>query len=127
MVVGIVIPSRVCRGKQPCCLSLGAVLEAVGLIALVSLLPISDELKWRILLGLGIGFIAVGYFFVRNRSNPKNKQSPPPTITPITHLGDSCNRSDSIGRKFGHMPNIPRRALSVAIAQSHTRYQPLSC
>jgi len=97
-------------------LVLGAVLEAVGLISLVSLLPVSDESKWRILLGLGVGLIVAGYFFFRSRSKPKNKQIPPATITPITHCGDSCKGSDSIGRKSCHIPNIPRKAFIISNA-----------
>jgi hypothetical protein len=91
-------------------LSLGTALETIGLISLVSLLAISDESKWKILLGLGVGFIIIGYFFIRNRSNPKTKQRPPASITPNTHCQEVCNRPDSIGRKSFHIPNIPRRA-----------------
>jgi hypothetical protein len=91
-------------------LTLGTVLETVGLVSLVCLLPVSDESKWRIRIGLGVGFVVVGYLLA-NRSNPKNKHSPPTAITPNTHSQDSCNRSDSIGKKFCHIPNIPSKPL----------------
>jgi len=103
----------------------GAALLTIGIDALISLLPISDELKWRILFGLGIGSMIIGYFLL-TRANPRTKQKPPATIIPTTHCGDSCNRSDNIGRKSFHIPNIPRKAFITSNAPTTHKIAPTS-
>jgi hypothetical protein len=107
-------------------LILGILLEAMGLISLVSLLHISDESKWRILLGLGVGLVIIGYFLLK-RATPRATQKPPPSIKPNTHCQDSCSRSDRIGRKFSHIPNIPRKAFSTSNTPRIIQVIPITC
>ena len=104
-----------------------AVAGVFGVIYLVSLLPVSDESKWRILFGLGVVSLFIGYLFLR-RAPPIKKQTTALIDRPTTpSCGDVRNGSSEIDKKLCHTPNIPSTAINTNSTPSKVKIIPPNC
>ena len=97
-----------------------AVAVTIGLLAIVSSLPIAEDTRWWILYGLGVASWLIGYPLLSTR-RPKNQAIPPATSSPTGHCHDVLNGSSEKNRKFCHIPIMPRMA--IAIRRRPTRKQ----
>lgn len=102
-----------------------AIVAVIAVVALVSSFPISDESKWKILLGLGIASLFIGYWVLR-RMPPKVQTRTPPSVKPNTHCHDVCNGANEINRNLSHIPNIPSKAIAISNAPSKKQPKTIS-
>jgi len=94
-----------------------AIVVVIATVAIVSLFPISDISKCKVLFGLGIASWFIGYWVLtRKRIPPKSQTRKPATVKPITHSIDVCNGSNEINKNFCHIPDQPNQATAISNA-----------
>lgn len=91
-----------------------AIVVVIALVAIVSSLPIPDASKYKVLFGLGVASLFVGYVFTLKRIPPKSQTRKPATVKPITHSKDVCNGSNEINRNLCQYPAQPSQAAAIS-------------
>jgi hypothetical protein len=99
-----------------------AIVVVIMLVAIVSSFPISDASKYKVLFGLGVASLFVGYWLLtRKRMPPKIQTRKPATVKPITHSHDVCNGVNEINRNFCQYPAQPSQAIAISSPPTTTQ------
>ena len=91
-----------------------AIVVVIALIAIVSSLPIPDASKYKVIFGLGVASLFIGYVLTLKRIPPKSQIRKPATVKPITHSKDVCNGSNEINRNLCQYPAQPSQAIAIS-------------
>jgi hypothetical protein len=89
-----------------------AIAVVVATVAVVASLPIPDASKLKLLFGLGLLSLFVGYALTLRRIPPKSQTRKPATVKPITHDIDVCSGCSEINRNLCQYPAQPSQAVA---------------